>query len=74
MKIMTVVPYMQKLTEPIKCVLQQVGVGVAMKPVCVLSKVFVSPKTKFWTKKSWALFIKYLLTATQCTSVKQAKA
>ena len=34
-KIMTVVPYVQNLTEPITRVLQQVGVGLAMKPVCV---------------------------------------
>ena len=39
-KIMTVVPYVQNLTEPIKRVLQQVGVGVAMKPICVLSNIF----------------------------------
>ena len=42
-KIMALVPYVQNLTEPIKCVLQQVGVGVAMKPVCVLSNIFCKP-------------------------------
>ena len=36
---------------------------------------FVSPKTKFLTKKSRALFNKYLVvTAMRCTSVKQAEA
>ena len=72
---MTVVPYVQNLTEPIKRVLQQVGVGVAMKSVCVFSNIFVSPKTKFWTKKSRALFIKYLVvTAMRFLLVKQAEA
>jgi len=33
----TVLLYMQNITEPIKRVLQQVGGGVAMKPVCLLS-------------------------------------
>ena len=45
-KIMTVVPYVQSLIEPIKRVLQQVGVGVAIKPVCVLSNIFCKPKDK----------------------------
>ena len=48
---MTVVPYVQNLTEPIKSVLQQVGVGVAMKPVCVLSIIFCKPKDKVLDKE-----------------------
>ena len=50
-KIMTVVPYVQNLTEPIKRVLQLVGVGVAMKPVCVLSNIFCKPKDSFGQRK-----------------------
>ena len=42
---------------------------------CVLSNIFASLKIKFWTKKSRALYIKYLaVTAMQCTSGKQAEA
>ena len=40
-KIMTVVPYIQNHVEPIKRVLQQVGEGVARKPVCVQSNTFL---------------------------------
>ena len=50
-KIMTMVPYVQNLTEPIKRVLQQVGVGVAMKPVCVLPNIFCKPKEKVQDKE-----------------------
>ena len=71
-KIMTVVPFVQSLTEPIKRVLQQVSVRVAMKPVCVCLIFFVSPKTKFWTKKRRAFFNNYpVVTAMRCTSMKQ---
>ena len=73
-KIMTVIPNVQNLTEPIKRVLQQVGAGVAIKLVCALFSIFGSPKTKFWTKTSRVLFIKYLVvTAMRCTSVEQAE-
>ena len=34
------VPYVQNFTEPIKRVLQQVGLGVPMKPVCALPYIF----------------------------------
>ena len=54
-KIITVVPYMQNLTEPVKRVLQQVGVGVAMKPVCVLSNIFCQPKDKVLGKEKSGL-------------------
>ena len=50
-KIITVVPYVQNLTEPIKRVLQQVGFGVAMKPACVLSNIFCKPKDKVLDKE-----------------------
>ena len=43
--------YVQNLTEPIKRVLQQVGVGVAMKPVCVQSNIFGNPKDKVLDKE-----------------------
>ena len=49
-KTMTMVPYEQNLTEPIKRALQHVGVGVAMKPVCVLSNIFCKPKDKVLDK------------------------
>ena len=52
---MTVVPYVQNLTEPIKRVLQQVGVGVAMKPVCVLSDIFCKFKDKLLNKEKSTL-------------------
>ena len=45
------VSYVQNLTEPIKIVLQQVGVEVAMKPVCVLSSIFCKPKDKVLDKE-----------------------
>ena len=44
-------PHVQNLTEPIKRVLQQVGVGLAMKPVCVLSNIFCKPKDKVLDKE-----------------------
>ena len=50
-KIMTEVPYLQNLTESIKRVLQQVGVGVAMKLVCVLPNIFCKPKEKVLDKE-----------------------
>ena len=43
-KITTSLPYVQGVTEPIKHVLQQIGVGVAMKPIFPLS--FKLPKPK----------------------------
>ena len=45
-KTMTVVPDAQNLTELIKRVLQQVGVGVPMKLACFLSNTFCKPKDK----------------------------
>ena len=52
-KIMTVVLYVQNLTESIERVLQQVGMRTAMKPACVLSFFFfVSLKTKFLDKET----------------------
>ena len=42
---------MQNLTEPIKRVLQQVGEGVVMKPVCVLFCIFCKPKDKVLDKE-----------------------
>ena len=72
---MTVVLYVQNLTEPINRVLQLVGVGEPVKPVCVLSDIFCKPKYKVLDKKSRALLIKYLVVnAMWCTSVKQAEA
>ena len=74
-KIMNVVPYVQNLTEPIKRVLQQVGVRVAMKSVCVLSDIFCKPKDKVLDKEKSALGYQIFVgTAMQCTSVKQAEA
>ena len=67
--------YVQNLTEPIKRVLQQAGVEMAIKPVCVLSNTFCKPKDKIWTKKSLALFVNCLVVvAMRCTSVNQAEA
>ena len=42
--ITTSLPYVQGVTEPIKSVLQQIGVGVAMKPIFPLSLTFPKPK------------------------------
>ena len=42
--ITTSLPYVQGVTEPIKRVLQQIGVGVAMKPIFSLSSKFLKPK------------------------------
>ena len=67
MKIMTVVPYVQNLTEPIKRVLQQVGVGVAMKPVCVLSNIFCKPKDKVLDKEKSGLV--YQISCRDCDAV-----
>ena len=66
-KIMTVVPYVQNLTEPIKRVLQQVGVGVAMKPVCVLSNIFCKPKDKVFDKEKSGLV--YQISCRDCDAV-----
>ena len=49
------VPYVQNLTEPTKRVLQQVGVGVAIKPVSVLSNIFCKPKDKGLDKEKSGL-------------------
>ena len=38
------IPYVQGVSEPIKRVLAQVGIGVALKPHCMLSSVFRKPK------------------------------
>ena len=46
---------MQNLTKPIKVVLQQVGVGVAMKPVRVLSNIFCKPEDKVLNKEKFGL-------------------
>ena len=43
-KIATSLPYVQGVTEPIKRVLQQIGVGVAMKPIFHISSIFPKPK------------------------------
>ena len=43
-KITTSSPYVQGVTEPIKRVLQQIGVGVAVKPIFPLSSKFPRPK------------------------------
>ena len=43
-KITTSLPYVQGVTEPIKRVPQQIGVGVAMKPIFPLSSKFPKPK------------------------------
>ena len=66
-KIMTVVTYVQNLTEPIKRVLQQVGVGVAMKPVCVLSNIFCKPKDKVLDKEKSGLV--YQISCCDCDAV-----
>ena len=66
-KIMTVVPYVHNLTEPIKRVLQQVGVGVAMKPVCVLSNIFCKPKDKVLDKEKSGLV--YQTSCRDCDAV-----
>ena len=42
--ITTSLPYEQRVTEPIKRVLQRIGVGVAMKPIFPLSSIFPKPK------------------------------
>ena len=78
-KIMTVVPYEQNFTESMKSVSKQVDVGelgVAMKPVCVLSNIFCKPKDKVLDRESRTLFIKYFfVTSMLCaTSVKHAEA
>ena len=54
-EIITVVPYVQNLTEPIKRVLQQVDVELAMKPVCALSNTFCKPKNKVLDKENSGL-------------------
>ena len=64
---MTVVPYVQNLTEPIKRVLQHVGVGVAMKPVCVLSNIFCKPKDKVFDKEKSGLV--YQISCRDCDAV-----
>ena len=66
-KIMTVVPHVQNLTEPIKRVLQQVGVGVAIKPVCVLSNIFCKPKDKVFDKEKSGLV--YQISCRDCDAV-----
>ena len=66
-KIMTVVAYAQNLTEPIKRVLQQVGVGVAMKPVFVLSNMFCKPKDKVLDKEKSGLV--YQISCRVCDAV-----
>ena len=66
-KIMTEVPYVQNFTKPIKRVLQQVGVGVAMKPVCVLSNNFCKPKDKVLDKEKSGLV--YLIPCRDCDAV-----
>ena len=40
------IPYVQGVSEPIKRVLAQVGIGVALKPHCMLSSVFRKPKDR----------------------------
>ena len=40
------IPYVQGISEPIKRVLAQVGIGVALKPHCMLSTVFRKPKDR----------------------------
>ena len=64
---MTVVPYVQNLTESIKRVLQQVGVAVVMKPACVLSDIFGKPKYKVLDKKKLGLV--YQISCGDCDAV-----
>ena len=66
-KIITVVPYVQNLTEPIKRVLQHVGVGMAMKPVCVLSNIFCNPKDKVLNKEKSGFV--YQISCRDCDAV-----
>ena len=40
------IPYVQGVSEPIKRVLAQVGIRVALKPHCMLSSVFRKPKDR----------------------------
>ena len=58
---------MQNLTERIKRVLQQGGVGVAMKPVCVLSNIFCKPKDKVLNKEKSGLV--YQISCRDCDAV-----
>ena len=58
---------MQNLTEPIKRVLQQVGVGLAMKPVCVWSNIFCKPKDKVLDKEKSGLV--YQISCRDCDAV-----
>ena len=66
-KIMTMVPFVHNLTEPIKRVLQQVGLGVGMKPVCVLSKIFCKPEDKVLDKGKSGLV--YQISCRDCDAV-----
>ena len=50
-KIMTAVPCVKNLIEPIKRVLQQLGVGAAMKRVCVMPDIFCETINKVQPKK-----------------------
>ena len=40
------IPYVQGVSDAIKRVLSQVGIGVSLKPFCVLSTVFRIPKDR----------------------------
>ena len=60
-------PYVQNLTESIKRIFQQVGVGVAMKPVYVLSNIFCKPKDKVLEKEKSGLL--YQIFCRDCDAV-----
>ena len=64
---MTVMPYVQNLTKPIKRVLQQVGVGVATKPVRVLCYIFCKPKGKVLGKEKSGLV--YQISCRDCDAL-----
>jgi len=65
-----VLPYVQN--EPIKCVLQQVGVGVDIKSVCLLCKVFCKPKDAVSDKENSGMVNKFpAAIVTQCTLMRQ---
>ena len=65
--ILTVVPTCKISLESIKRIFQQVGVGVAMKPVYVLSNIFCKPKDKVLEKEKSGLL--YQIFCRDCDAV-----
>ena len=48
---LAMVPYVQGISDRLKCTLQQFNIKTAFKPICTLASVFKKPKDRPWEEK-----------------------